>query len=180
MRLIRSRIGAAAAVAVMTAACVGGGSGPEISAPPTTLPIPTAATLQLDPASYEMRSAQFMLTCVEEQGVTGTVTGDGGLSLDPVPFEQRDRVDQVVSECRSRLLTELPPEPEPTTEAEWRRRYDQQVETARCLARYGIVSDIPSFESWMESKGENWVAYDALGNLSREEWYGINQACPQP
>ncbi len=169
------------ALAIVVGACTSNGAaGPNVTAPPATLPLPTADSFGLDPDSYEMRAARLLVACMEEQGFSGTVTSDGGVRIDPAPPGQEQRRDQVVDECANRVREELPPEPEPTTEAEWRRRYDEQVETARCLARYGLVSDIPSFESWMESRGANWTAYDAVGQVSKEEWFGLNQACPQP
>ncbi len=172
-------ISALVAVGLVAAAC-GGGGGPEITVPPSTLPVPEATQITAAGETRSVRWGRVYQQCLIDSGFPAELHPDGRVSMTDFGSAQRDVVQAVSERCSEIALEAVPREPLPSSEAEWRELYDFEIALAECLARYGFRSDPPSFERWMDSGGEAWSAYDAVpDSLSREEWNGINNACPQ-
>ncbi len=151
-----------------------------ITAPPSTLPVPTATQITAAGETRSLRWGRVYQQCLIESGFPAVLDPDGSVSITDLRKEQREAVQAATERCSEVALEAVPREPPPASEAEWRELYDFEIALAECLARYGFTSDPPSFDRWMDSGGEVWSAYNAVpDNLSEKEWNGINNACPQ-
>ena len=62
--------------------------------------------------------------------------------------------------------------------------FHQQLGTNACLEAEGYtIDDPPSLDTFSDSymSGQDiWLAYGSLPVLSQQEWYRIQEVCPQP
>ena len=130
--------------------------------------------------------APVMVQCLNEQGIPADVSRDGGIEYGDVPMEQAQTQSEALYRCRVRFPTD-PRYEQPLTPAQIRIVYDYQTgPLTDCLEREGYtVAPPPSAEAFISSyydpETEVWSAYpmDDPRLNDMDEWYRLNEVCPQ-
>lgn len=129
----------------------------------------------------EMPQAQA--DCMHEAGYPGvTVTPDGGVTLGGgVPAEQWEAMHIAMYTCN--VLYQLDPKfTAPLTDQRLGEAHDYfTAELIPCLEAEGYeVTNVPSRTTFIETYEKTaWSPYAAVTPGSQDEWYRINEVCPQ-
>gem|GEM_PF-1551715 len=161
--------------ALVIAACAGG----EDRA--TDISVETASTTSFsmdDGEAFRETAQQIFAECMAERGFDVISTPDGGSEVNPPPGQEK--AASAAGETCAEEVRRLAP-PRPLDADELRRFYELQIEVAACLERLGFqIPEPPSFERFAESQGGAWIPYTFLPSMNQDEWYLVNEACPQP
>lgn len=124
-------------------------------------------------------------TCLTERGFAVTITPDGGISSSGVPSEQQPALQAAIDEC-GQLYPIDPMYLEPLGRDQLRALYDWYVDVSvPCLEDLGYTGFAPStFDVLADTYSTGpWTPYGdiepALRNLQDQEWYDLQEACPQ-
>lgn len=127
--------------------------------------------------------ASHMQACLADAGWEVEVTRDGGVSLE-VPPEQSGSYDAASESCIE-SWEEVYPQPELTDEL-LRELYAAELTARECLIREGYPASEPISEAvyvaeYQANGGPSWIAYGVVqqANVAQEEWFRINEVCPQ-
>lgn len=156
---------------------VGCSSEPSADAEPSSSSAPVA---EQDMASSQYSESHELAACVNEKGWDVTVDErDGGIAFEGTEA-QMDQYQQDMEACMSESEDEVAFE-DFTTE-QWDEYYQAETDRAACLRDEGVnVPEIPSQQAFIDSfqGDEPWTAYSFVGEVSEDDWYRLNEACPQ-
>lgn len=135
--------------------------------------------------SYGDRSLRALITCMADKGwsltydpVTGGVSGD-------VPPDQREAHQAAADACRADFEKENPPKA--MTQGDYRRLYQLELRTMKCLDKQGYPASAPPIseqqyvDEYASGRPPSWYAYQALGPTPSPELLAkLEKTCPQP
>ena len=122
---------------------------------------------------------QVMQECMAAKGWTVEVLPDGQGIVSDVPPEQAPQRRAALDECSDEHGFSDPPPPQ--TPEQLRDNYAALLDTAECLRGEGhVIEDPPSEEVFVETAGAAWHPYTSVDVTDMDEWYRLNEVCPQP
>lgn len=130
--------------------------------------------------------AAVMVPCLTEQGIPAHPLPDGGVGYGDIPPDQALQQREALYRCMVRFPTN-PLFNQPLNNDQLRRLYDYLVgDLTTCLEDQGYsVPPPPSVETFIDSYyapgADVWSPYpiDDPRLDQEEEWYRLNQVCPQ-
>jgi len=130
--------------------------------------------------------AAAMVPCLTQQGIPARALPDGGVSFGDIPPEQALAQHEAMYRCHVRFPTH-PLFAEPLDDDQLRRLYDYLVnDLTACLKDEGYTTAAPPtvetfIASYSHPEADVWSPYpiDDPRLEQPEEWYRLNQICPQ-
>lgn len=130
--------------------------------------------------------ASLTVTCLVDQGIPAVLLPDGGVGFGNIPPEQAQAQREAAYRCSVRFPFD-PRYEQPLSNEQLQILYEYRTgELAECLKSEGyIVPDPPTVEVFIESHADPgavvWHPYpeDDPRLHDMDEWYRINEVCPQ-
>lgn len=176
MRTRRTTIAVVSGALFGLVALAGCSSAPSADAEPPA----SSASASENGTDSQYSESHELAACVNKNGWDVTVDErDGGIAFEGTEA-QMDQYQRDMEACMSENEDEVPFED--FTSEQWDEYYQAETDRAACLRGEGVkVPDIPSQQAFIDSfqGDEPWTAYSFVGEVSEDDWYRLNEACPQ-
>ncbi|MGA7271003.1 MAG: hypothetical protein WB239_08015 [Acidimicrobiia bacterium] len=131
---------------------------------------------RIRPAATDAEWNDFIEDCLKEGGSTvwrrrvdNAFEADNANTLD----------EQIMSDCQAEVIERYPRPPSASTPAEFAVKYELFLRMAQCLEGLGYRVDMPTLDTYIDSRG-NWTPYDDIPDLlSYDESTRLYTECPQ-
>jgi hypothetical protein len=143
-----------------------------------SLPTDAQFVRYLDPGEW----AEVRAQCLLDQGFHADATPDGGLIFRDYPEEQQKPLHEATYRCDV-MYPVHPVYEQQLDDGQLTLLYDYYLDALRpCLEAEGFdIAEPPSLETFIDSyyRDGSWNPYSSVPSLPLEEWYRLQEECPQ-